>query len=187
MTHHILFIPPAHAIHVRVLRRVADHADLVARLRREAEGLRPEEAYNRIDAFLRKNVGTAAEPEEDEQLVDNLRASAISGTVSAASIYGAYLLANSGHGLAASAAAKFGLSAAIPWAYYTIKAWRVATGEHKRAYTKGLAVGASIAGHLPKEVLKKLARDAAVAKDHIDPYKSGFSRGLLHALLEAMK
>ncbi len=160
---------------------------MVARLRRGAKGLRPEEAYDRVDAFLRKNANTRIEPETDERLAKNLQVATAAGAISVASLFGAHVLANSGHGLAASAAAKFGLSAAIPWAYFTIKAWRVAKSEHKRAYAKGLAVGASIAGHLPKEVLKKLARDAAVAKDHIDPYKSGFSRGLLHALLEAMK
>jgi len=168
-----------------VLRRVKERtvlkADLLARIEREAQGIPPDVAHQRLKSFFEKNVGeTNVNTAEFEA---NLRAATISGLIAAGAIGTSKISAELGASYPSAVALKIGLAAMAPWAYFALKTWKEGKNVHDQAYARGYELARQVK-HMPPEVRYKIMRDAKAATRSLDPEATGFARGVLHALME---
>ena len=181
--HHTPFIPPVRYCFVlrRVKERTVLKADLLARIEREAQGIPPDVAHQRLKSFFEKNVGeTNVNTAEFEA---NLRAATISGIIAAGAVGASKIAADIGAKYPSAVALKLGLAAMAPWAYFALKTWKEGKNVHDQAYARGYELAKQVK-HLPPEVMAKILRDAKAAMRSLDPEIAGFARGVLHALME---
>jgi len=165
----------------RVRERAVIGADLLARIEREAQGIPPDVAHQRLRSFFEKNVGEARI--NTSEFEASLRATTISGLIAAGAMGVSKISAELGASYPSAVGLKLGLAAIAPWAYFMLKTWKEGKNVHDQAYARGYELARQVK-NTPVEVRAQIMRDAKAATRSLDPEAAGFARGILHALIE---